>query len=130
MAVLKRARSKVETLEQAMRSTSRTPSPCKTPFLTKDSNVHDFTAFGVDERFRGMGEDLAEMKQALSATLADREEMVKFKEAMALRGMSTVGFILTGTAADDVLQRWNGRHSTSKKVRVSNERSGTFEEVC
>ena len=73
--------------EDDLKSIQRTPSPCKTPFLTKDSNTRGFIAFEVDERLKTMDEKMAEMKQLMDVSIHDRKAHDEFMEAQKKRGL-------------------------------------------
>lgn len=74
--------SKFETLEPPV-TPCRTPkpSPQKTPYLTKDSNVPGFTAWDVDGRVARMEGIFSEMQRAASSTALEK---TIFEEAIAL----------------------------------------------
>lgn len=57
------------------------PSPQKTPYLTKDSNVPGFTAWGVDVRVERMEGMFAEMKNQVNNTSLERSVL---EEAIAV----------------------------------------------
>lgn len=86
VATLKRAQRHFDKLEEVI-GQIRTPSPCKSSFLTKDSNVRDFTAFAVDERLKGVDEELAEMKQLVKASVSEREALDDFIKSQRMRGL-------------------------------------------
>jgi len=57
------------------------PSPQKTPFLTKDSNVPGFTAWDVDVRIERMEGMFSEMQNKVTNTSLERSVL---EEAIAL----------------------------------------------
>lgn len=66
---------------------SPTKSPCKRPFLTKDSNTRGFVAFDVDERLIEVEQQFKSMKEMMNLSLNDRKGMEEAIEMAKTRGM-------------------------------------------
>ena len=84
---LVRIRGEIESWEQTVKTMTKTPSPTKTPFLTKDSNTRGFSAFEMDERLKTIDDKMAEMKQIMDGTIHDRKAQEEFMEEQKKRGL-------------------------------------------
>lgn len=87
IADLKRMRAQISVWQDSIKSITLTPSPSKTPFLTKDSNMRGFTAFEVDERLKTMDENMAQMKKMMDMSIQDRKVLDEFTDAQKKRGL-------------------------------------------
>ena len=73
--------------------TPRSPvkSPCskKVPFLTKESNTRNFTAWDVDERLSELDNQFKVMKEVMNVSLTDRKAMDEAINLAKTRGTFT-----------------------------------------
>lgn len=106
---LKRMRGEISSWEDTIRSMTRTPSPSKTHFLTKDSNTRGFTAFEVDERLKTMDEKMAEMRELMDESIHDRKAHDEFMDAQKKRGLWPAWTTVCGRHANQRSGRSGGR---------------------
>ncbi|KAK4658110.1 kinesin-like nuclear fusion protein [Podospora pseudocomata] len=76
----------VRSIAQTPCSPTKSPSPKKLPFLTKDSHLKTFTGWDVDGRLHEFETQFKEMKEAFDTTITDRkalEEAIQFAKNRA-----------------------------------------------
>jgi len=70
------------------------PSPMKTQFLSKDSNIPGFTAWDVDARLGSIESMYANLQETIKSTTTDRSEMEKEVGIYKLKSEYSVQFII------------------------------------
>jgi kinesin family member C1 len=76
------------------------PSPQKTPYLTKDSNIPAFTAWDVHGRLEDMEAMYSELKETLNGTSLERNGLEEAVAVYKARSRSSI-FIKLATYADN-----------------------------
>ncbi len=67
-------------------SPAKSCSPCKQPFLTKESSLTGFTAWDVGERLHGIESQFMVMKEAVTLSLTDRKALEEAVDMAKTRG--------------------------------------------
>jgi kinesin family protein C1 len=78
------------TVSPAMARSTPRPSPQKTPYLTKDSNILAFTAWDVHGRLEDMEAMYSELKQTLNGTSLERNGLEEAVAVYKARSQSSV----------------------------------------
>ncbi|KAK0619337.1 P-loop containing nucleoside triphosphate hydrolase protein [Immersiella caudata] len=65
----------IKSARRLRNSPTKSPSPTKLPYLTKDSNLTSFTGWDVDERLDGIESQFKAMKEAMTTSLSDRKTL-------------------------------------------------------
>ena len=77
--------SVLSTAKKTPRSPAKS-SPCKQPYLTKESNVTGFPAFDMDERLHQVESQFKVMKEAMDTSLTDRKTLEEAVDLAKTRG--------------------------------------------
>jgi len=77
----------IQSARKAPASPSKTLSPTKLPFLTKESNLTTYTGWDVDERLNEVESQFKVMKEAMNTSLTDRKTLEDAVDIAKSRGM-------------------------------------------
>jgi hypothetical protein len=84
--MLDRFEDTVKSAFDTPRSPSKSTSPSKLPFLTKESNLTGFIAWDVDERLQEVESQFKGLKEMMNSTVNDRRAMEDAVELAKTRG--------------------------------------------